>query len=192
MNIQLIFAYTYIKIIFRGIKMYPYFSKKQNDISVKEVAKKDLDDLLESEVEKDDFRRYVLEALIDAIEDQHESSLYYEKLYNIITDEKDKDILRQISLNEMKYKNIFMELYKMLTGKDAVIREKFEDIDIEDSLSEELFDSIEEQLEDIEFYRMLMSLFADLPIRDMIYEVIVGKQRNAQRLSNLYNKYRQK
>ncbi len=170
--------------------MYPYFSKKQeNNIKAQEIEKKDSDDLIEDKIEQDDFRRYIIEALEEAIEEQQKRSIYFEKLYNIVTDEKDKDILRQISLNEMKYKKIFMELYKMLTGEDAVLKERV-DVDIEDTLSEELYDSIEEQLEDIEFYRMLMSLFADLPIRDMIYEIIVGKQKNAQLLSNLYNKYR--
>nr|WP_317359314.1 ferritin-like domain-containing protein [uncultured Tyzzerella sp.] len=174
--------------------MYPYFSKKDKNIAAQSVEAKDLDDLIENraedKTEEDDFRRYIIEALEDAIENQQENSIYYEKLYNIVTNEKDKDILRQISLDEMKYKKIFMDIYKMLTGKEAKIRENYEDIDIDDSLGEELFDSIEEQLEDVEFYRMLMSLFADLPVRDMIYEIIVGKQKNSQRLSNLYNKYK--
>lgn len=170
--------------------MYPYFSTKNDDIKSQEVEKKDLEDKIEDQTEQEDFRRYVIEALEEAIEGQNESSMYYEKLYNIVTDEKDKDTLRQIALNEMKYKKIFMELYKMITGTETVVESKEENIDIEDSLSEAFYNSIENQLEDIEFYRMIMSLFSDLPIRDMIYEIIVGKQKNAQLLSNLYNKYK--
>lgn len=168
--------------------MYPYFSKQKEIIN--KIIKKDLDDAIEDKVEQDDFRRYIIDALKEAIEEQEENSRYYEKLYNIVDDEKDKNILRQIYLNEMKYKKIFEEVYKMITGTDANIREDFEDIEIDDNITEELYDSMEEQLDDIEFYRMLMSAFADLPIRDMIYEVIIGKQRNSQQLSNLYNKYR--
>lgn len=168
--------------------MYPYFSK-QNEI-INKVSKKDLDDAIEDKIEQDDFRRYIIDALKEAIEEQEENSRYYEKLYNIVADEKDKNILRQIYLNEMKYKKIFQDIYKMITGTEANIREDFEDIEIDDNITEELYESIEEQLDDIEFYRMLMSAFADLPIRDMIYEVIIGKQRNSQQLSNLYNKYR--
>ncbi|WP_317368676.1 ferritin-like domain-containing protein [uncultured Tyzzerella sp.] len=177
--------------------MYPYFSKKDDDVKIKEIVKKDEDDLMEdkddlteNKKEQEDFRRYIIEALEEAIEDQHKSSIYYEKLYNMVEDEKDKDTLRQIALNEMKYKKIFMELYKMLTGKEANIEDKYENVDVDDSLIEELQESIEEQLEDIDFYRMLMSLFSDLQVRDMIYEVILGKQKNAQLISNLYNKYK--
>lgn len=173
--------------------MYPYFSKNENvdeDIVENNVSKSDLDDK-EDILDKDDFRAYIIEALQEAIEDQQENVKLYEKIYNMITDEKDKNVLRQIYLNEMKYEKIFIEIYKMLTGKEPVIRpDEDVEIDIDDSLKEELEDAIEEQLEDIEFYRMLMSAFVDLPVRDMIYEVILGKQKNAQLLSNLYNKYR--
>lgn len=137
---------------------------------------------------EEDFRQYVIDALKEAIKEQDENAKYYEKLYNMAQDEKEKDIIRQIYLNELKYKKIFMEIYKMITGEDANIQES--KVDIDGSFIEELYDSIEEQLEDLEFYRMLMSVFADLPIRDMIYEVIVGKQKHAQQLSNIYNKYR--
>ena len=168
--------------------MYPYFSK-QNE-ATNQIIKKDLDDAMENKIEQDDFRTYIIDALKEAIEEQDENSRYYEKLYNMLTDEKDKNVLRQVYLNELKYKKIFEEIYKMITGTDANIREDFEEIEIDNNITEELYNSIEEQLDDIEFYRMLMSAFADLPIRDMIYEVIVGKQRNAQQLSNLYNEYR--
>lgn len=76
----------------------------------------------------------------------------------------------------------------MITGNDANIQET--KVDIDGNFVEELYESIEEQLDDLEFYRMIMSVFADLPIRDMIYEIIVGKQRHAQQLSNMYNKYK--
>ncbi len=168
--------------------MYPYFSKQKE--ATNQINKKDLDDAMENKIEQDDFRTYIIDALKEAIEEQDENSRYYEKLYNMLTDEKDKNVLRQVYLNELKYKKIFEEIYKMITGTDANIREDFEEIEIDNNITEELYNSIEEQLDDIEFYRMLMSAFADLPIRDMIYEVIVGKQRNAQQLSNLYNEYR--
>ncbi|WP_250277714.1 hypothetical protein [[Clostridium] colinum] len=169
--------------------MYPYFSKKDETIEKKDILENDLDDKIEEKLEND-FRTHIIESIGEAIKEQDENSRYYEKLYNIVKDEKDKNTLRQIHLNETKFKNIFMKLYKMLTGKDFELREDYEEIDLDDNISEEFYDSIEDQLENIEFYRILMSAFSDLPIRDMIYEIIVGKQKNAQLLSNLYNKYK--
>ncbi len=174
--------------------MYPYFSKNEDETIRKEnILKNDLDDkddTIDEADEKEDFREYIIDAIEEAIKDQEENVIYYEKLYNMVKDEKDKNTLRQIYLNEIKYKKIFIDLYKMITGKEPNIKIDNDDIDIDDSISQELYDSIEEQLEDIEFYRMIMSAFADLPVRDMIYEVIVGKQKNTQLLSNLYNKYK--
>lgn len=166
--------------------MYPYICKQ--DLENEEIEKKDVFD------RDDDFREDIIDAIEDAIEDQYEKSRYYERLYNKITNEKDRGILRRISLDELKFKKIFDKIYKLLTGKNYVIKN---DVDLDDlydddddTILEELYDSIEDQLESVDFYRMLMSMFKDLPIRDLIYEVIVGKQRNAQNLSNLYNKYK--
>lgn len=183
--------------------MYPYFSKKNDNITSNNTQNLNFDNnydyqkdfkQIKQNVEtpdfdsEEDFRQYVIDAIKEAVKEQDENTKYYEKLYNMAQDEKEKDIIRQIYLNELKYKQIFMEIYKMITGSDANIQET--KVDIDGSFVEELYDSIEEQLDDLEFYRMIMTVFADLPIRDMIYEVIVGKQRHAQQLSNMYNKYK--
>ena len=107
----------------------------------------------------------------------------------MVNDENDKSILRQIYLDEMKHKKIFMDLYRILTGEEFVMGQ-IEDKVIEGSLKDELYNSIQSELEGAEFYRMLMSAFLDLPIRDMIYEPLMDEQKHALLVSNLYNKYK--
>ncbi len=171
--------------------MYPYFSNKDEQIKKLDTVKENLnsDNYKDENMEEEDFRRYIIESVEEAIKDEERDTKYYQKMYNMVSDENDKSILRQIYLDEMKHKKIFMELYRILTGEEFVMGQ-IEDKEIEGSLKDELYNSIQSELEGAEFYRMLMSAFLDLPIRDMIYEPLMDEQKHALLVSNLYNKYK--
>lgn len=184
--------------------MYPYFSnsnigQENKNFSLDNVkinfkaTDDDLDDTLDDDLDdnqEEDFKTHIINSIKQAIIEKNASIDYYDKLSKKITDEKDKSILRQIYLDEKKQKSIFQTIYKLLTGLDANFDEIEDAIDTDDSLAEQFFDRIEDKFENIDFFRMLMSVFSDLPIRDMLYEILVGEQKHAQQLSNLYNKYK--
>lgn len=168
--------------------MNPYF---QNKIEEDEIKTNDLDDNLEDKLEEkfdldDRFEDEILELILKAIEQENEDSKYFEKLANLIQNEKDKEDIRKIYLDDKKHFKIFSEIYKSLTGKEPIFED--EEIEIDDTLPEELEDSIEQKLENVELYRLILSSFLDVGIRDMIYEIITDEQSHAQKLTKLYNK----
>lgn len=188
--------------------MYPYFSNskeaeedKTNILEIKTnfscskdlddmYDDKDLDDMYDDDKTEEDLKSHIIESIKEAILDKNRNIDYYDRLSKKITDDKDRAILRNIYLDEKKHKSIFEKLYKLLTGLDAKF-DKIEDaIDTDDSLAEQFLERIEDKFENIEFFRMLMSIFSDLPIRDLIYKVILDEQKHTQQLSNLYNKYK--
>lgn len=102
--------------------MYPYFCKKNDEIASNNTKntqnvnfntnydyQKDFNQIKQNVETTDfdneeDFRQYVIDAVKEAVKEQDENAKYYEKLYNMAQDEKEKDIIRQIYLNELKYK----------------------------------------------------------------------------------------
>lgn len=133
------------------------------------------------------YEKYVLKMILEAIEEENESRLYFEQLANVVSNEEDKATLRKIYLDDTKHFNMLVELYKFLTGKEPKI--EFEDIDIDYPLKDEFLDSIDDKLENIELYRNIMNSFLDTDIRDMLFEIITDEQGHIPRLYKLLKKY---
>ncbi len=126
--------------------------------------------------------------ILCAIEQENNDMRYYEKLSTCVKDEKDRECLRRIHLEDMKHFNMFSGLYTNLTGKEPIF--EYDEIDIENPLAEEFLEGAEQKLENVELYRNIMMAFLDVGIRDMIFEIITDEQRHAQKLNQLYYKYR--
>lgn len=135
-----------------------------------------------------DFRKYIVELIGEVIIDLSEFIDYYPKVSDIATTEKDKGILRQIQLDKVRYKDNFEKIYKLLTGNEPELESEYEYENVEDSFLEEIDDMIEEELESLEVYRLLMSFFSEELVRDIINESIIGAQKHAQQLAGIYSR----
>ena len=169
--------------------MYPYFSENKEIKEIKEeikplsYEKTDLDN-----DEQEEFENYILDMILEAIEQENEDARYYEKLSTMVEDENDRESLRRIHLEDTKHFNMLSELYTNLTGREPIF--EYDEIEIDEPLSEEFLDGAEEKLENVELYRNIMMAFLDISVRDMIFEIITDEQKHAQKLNQLYFKYR--
>lgn len=166
--------------------MYPYFSEnKESREEIKPLSYEktdfDYDD-------QEEFQNYILDMILEAIEQENEDARYYEKLSTMVKDENDRENLRRIHLEDTKHFNMLSELYTNLTGREPIF--EYDEIEIDDPLSEEFLDGAEEKLENVELYRNIMMAFLDISVRDMIFEIITDEQKHAQKLNQLYFKYR--
>lgn len=171
--------------------MYPYFlNKDELDIKMcNDNSEFNMDDGSNMKNQAD-YRMYILQMIEDSILDGNKDMNYYERLSQRIQDEDDKNTLRRIHLNKMKHKKMLMEIYNMLTSEEPNLEGKYEEREIGDNLLQEFENSIERELEGSESYRVLLSSFEDLPVRDMVHEMLIDEQNNAQRMNHLYSKYR--
>lgn len=181
--------------------MYPFMEdiKARNKKNNFEVETKDYndDDNDDNDYDNDDnddndmsdFREYILDMIKDAIKIQNETINYYKDLSKDAPNKKDKQILRKISLENVKFKDNFIKIYEMLMDyenmsipEDRITTKKCCDF------LERLENGIDMDLEHAEFYRVIMSTIADLLVRDMIYEVILGKLRHCNLINNMYTR----
>lgn len=166
--------------------MYPYFSN--NTINKKEIKTYSYEKTDSDNDEQEEFENYILDMILEAIEQENEDARYYEKLSTIVKDKNDIDDLRRIHLEDTKHFNMLSELYTNLTGTEPNF--EYDEIEIDDPLSEEFLEGAEQKLENVELYRNIMSSFLDIGIRDMLFEIITDEQKHAQKLNQLYSKYR--
>lgn len=127
--------------------------------------------------------------LIMAIEDEIHDKEYYRKLINKATCRDDKEILRQISLDEQKHERIFTDIYQKVTGEKPHISIKTVR-DLSENVLLDFEKSIFDEMEAVEFYRQIYFLFLDVEIRDMLYEIITDEQNHAVKMTYLYSKYK--
>ena len=129
------------------------------------------------------------EMLMMAIEDEIHDREHYKRLIHKVSDRDDKEILRQISLDEQKHERIFTDIYTKVTGKKPHVTNKKEH-EPSDNILSDFEKSIFDETEAVEFYRQIYFSFLDLETRDMLYEVITDEQNHAVKLTYLYSKYR--
>lgn len=140
-------------------------------------------------VDEIDYRRYIIELIMECIYDENYNINYYSELYNLATIQRDKANLRQIYLDAMKHLNMFSELYKMLSIESPPSLKNFDEVSLSSSeYLEEIQNSVEEKVQSANFYRMIMTLFDDLLIRDMLFEAMVDEQGHAQLLGGIYTR----
>ncbi|GFI61463.1 hypothetical protein IMSAG049_00622 [Clostridiales bacterium] len=156
--------------------MYPY------NINKKYPDKSDIKLVMSADAQT------ISEMLYDAIDDENEDFAKYTALANIIGNNEDSEILRSISYDEYKHRQLFEEIYTMLVGKRPEIKEEAEEIK-PNELREELVDQLFDEMEAVEMYRELMAAFGNSEIRDIIFEIITDEQAHASILNYLINKY---
>lgn len=127
---------------------------------------------------------YILELIREAISDEYRDANYYEELSKMANTPEAQRVLRKIHLDELKHFKIFQEIYYQLTGEKAEVN--YEKSEIEGSLAENYSKSIFNELEAVEFYRIILFSFLNIPIRDWLYEIITDEQAHAQKLNYLY------
>lgn len=148
-----------------------------------------MQDVQSNNVDEIDYKRYILELIMECIYDENYNINYYGALYDIATKQRDKTNLRQIYLDAMKHLNMFSDIYKMLSMEEPPPLSGFDKVSIdEDDFLDEIQNSVEEKVESANFYRMVMTLFDDLVIRDMIFEAMVDEQGHAHLLGSIYTR----
>lgn len=169
--------------------MYPYFSKKDDEIKATSYEKADLMHTENNIDNQKEFENYVLDLIKGAIQQENHDMRYYEALSNMAPDNESKEYLRRIHLEDMKHFNMFSELYSDLSGKEPDF--EWEEIDIDcNNLQKEFLKGFEQKCENIELYRNIMVAFLDVRIRDMLFEIITDEQNHMQKLNYLHNKFK--
>ena len=125
----------------------------------------------------------VLEMVVMAIEESRQNTKYYFSLMGKVTSMEDKEIIRQIYLDEIKHDKMFSDIYIKLSGKEFV--SSIAERRCSPYLVKEFEKNIFAKLDSVEFYRQIYFMFLNLEIRDMLFEMITDEQSNATKFSYL-------
>jgi len=128
----------------------------------------------------------VLDMLVMAIEEARQNSKYYLLLMEQSRFIEDKEILRQIHLDEVKHDKIFCEIHKKIAGEEAIVN--VNEKPCSPYLAKEFEKNIFAKLDNVEFYRQIYFMFLDLEVRDMLFEVITDEQIHTTKLSYLLSR----
>ncbi|MEA4815249.1 MAG: ferritin-like domain-containing protein [Lachnospiraceae bacterium] len=156
--------------------MYPYNVKNTRlNISSKEDASKKI-------MTTSGFRD---ERLIDmvktAITNEIVSAKRYMKYADSIDDERSKQILRTIYLDEVKHEKMFRDIYYMLTGEVPEI-EYVGEIEVGDNF---LLNKFCEEEANLKFYSQIHNASSDPEIRDMMLEILFDETSQPTKLNNI-------
>ena len=131
----------------------------------------------------------ILAMIEEALGDELHDYEYYRQLHSLFDDANDKEIIRHISLDELKHKKMLEELYRKISGKDAPVP-NIQEVKISRNLLEEISKSIANEYEGSTFYRTLYFLFQNPEYRDIIFEIMNDELIHAGKLTYLYAKNR--
>lgn len=132
--------------------------------------------------------QYLLDMIKESLKDEATDAEYYGNLLNKTPSTEDKEIIRQIRMDELKHYKLFNDIYRKLTGEYLNI--PADNKKISNNLAEEFEKNIFSELEGAEFYRKLLFAFLDLEIRDILFEIITDEQAHSQKMNYLYCKYK--
>ncbi len=163
--------------------MQNYMENTNNNSRRPEII--EVEEAIGPSVEADDK---ILTMLDEAITDEMKGYEYYKRL-QVMFDDKDKETVRHISLDEMKHRKILEDLYQRISGTKAPTF-KVDDIQISRNLLVEIAKSIMNEYDDSEFYRKLYFMLENPEYRDMIFEIMTDEQNHAGKLNYLYSKYK--
>lgn len=129
-----------------------------------------------------------LKMLEQAITDEGEDIAYYLRLEAAVNEPADKEILRQVMLDDEKHKKLLEKIYESISGQkyEAVFGKK----DPEKNIIHEYEINIFYKLENADFYRKIHNVFVNREIRDVLLEIITDEFSHAQKFTYLYSKYR--
>ncbi len=161
--------------------MYPY-----NYDSV--VEESEVEDYLEKNTEKhapnNEADKKILDLLIEALKDEQMDFVYYGKLMNMAKSLSDKQIIREIQLDEKKHYALMSDVYFSLTGKRPKVEAGIKPIGR--NLLKEYEKSIFSELNGSEFYRKIYFLMMNVRYRDIMFELLSDEAAHAAKLNFLY------
>lgn len=168
--------------------MYPYtfqsYNENQNNNRKPEIL--EVEEAIGPSAEAD---TKLLTMMDEALLSEEEGYQYYRKLQNMINDSQDKEVVRHISLDEMKHKRMIEDLYNKISGVKAPYL-KPEEPKLSRNISAELSKSILNEYDEAEFYRRLLLMLKDPEYRDMLFEILTDEQAHGGKLNYLYSKYK--
>ena len=102
-----------------------------------------------------------------------------------------RDVIRTMETDSKKHQRILREiLFTIFSDTFEEIIEEITDIDIETKDAEDLLEELLfTEMDDIPFFRSLLSAMEDDDLWDLIFEIITDKQNHAAALNHLYAKY---
>ncbi len=164
--------------------MYPY--NAQNNESNTKTTKTNSTEQTIYTVNTDDKLLALLEEVLgDELSDYE----YYKRFQMLFDEPKDREIIRHISLDEMKHKKIIENIYTEISGKKPPIP-KIEDIKITRNIPVELAKKIAGEYDGEELYRKIYFLLDKPEYRDMLFELLTDENIHAGKLTYLYSKYK--
>ena len=125
----------------------------------------------------------VLEMIWMAAEEARRNTSYYVSLMEKVNAAEEKEIVRQIYLDEVKHDKMLCDIYKKSTGKELEFNVSAPRCS--PYPAKEFQKNIFAKLEQVEFYRRIYFMMLNFEIRDMLFEIITDEQNNAVKFSYL-------
>lgn len=129
----------------------------------------------------------ILSLIEEALGGEIHDHEYYRQLHALFDDANDKEIIRRLSLDELKHKKLLEELYQKISGKMPATP-KIEEIKISRNLLAELSKSINNEYMVSDFYKKLYLMLKEPQYRDIIFEIMMDENNHAGKLTYLYAK----
>jgi len=130
----------------------------------------------------------VLEIIQSAWEEERENELCIHRLMKLAKDSADKETLRMLRMDEHKHVKYFADIYKMLSGRalqpDTPLTQRSQGWSFYSECEKMMYKCIE----NVEFYRRIYFGFADLDIRDTLFEIITDETNMAIKMTHMCNK----
>ncbi len=128
----------------------------------------------------------ILDLLLEALTDEKEDIDYYGRLMNMARTPEDREIIRQVQMDEQKHYMITSDIYYKLTGKQPVVEQIIRPLGR--NLLHEYEKRIFGELAGADLYRKLYFAFLNLQLRDMLFEMMTDEQGHAAKFNYLYAK----
>ena len=131
--------------------------------------------------------QFVLELIKDAINDELSDNRFYSDLAKAVKDVDDKKTLEQMSLDEMKHYEMFMDILKKLTGEEYIPKNvEFKTLD--SNIINNIERAINGELAGVEAYRPILFSLENQQFKNYLTEIITDEQNHAARLIYMFSK----
>jgi len=156
--------------------MYPYNSRNSKlNISSREDASKNI--IIPSGYKDERLINMVKTAIFNEVV----SGEKYMAYSNMIENERSKQILRTIYLDELKHQKMFEDMYYMLTGETPEI-EDIGEIEVGEDF---LMNKFCEEEANLKFYAQIHNSATDPEIRDMMLEILFDETSHPSKINNI-------
>lgn len=131
--------------------------------------------------------KFVLELIKDAIKDELVDNKFYSDLANSVKDIDDKKTLEQMSLDEKKHYEMFMDIYTKLTGEEYQ-PDNLEYKTVSKNFLSNIEKSISGELAGVEAYRPILFALENQQFKNYLTEIITDEQNHAARLIYMFSR----